>query len=68
MPLPPHHKQYTIAIRSADGHTTTHNISATLPQAVQWARNIGAACLLPASITITTTGAAVVWTETISRP
>lgn len=68
MPSPPHHKQYTIAIRSADGHTTTHAICSTLPQAVLWARAIGSGCLLPAHITITTTTGAIAWTEHISTP
>ena len=68
MPSPPHHKQYTIAIRSANGHTTIHNISATLPQAVLWARAIGSGCLLPARITITTSTGNICWTETIAQP
>lgn len=68
MPLPPQHKQYTITICLANGHATTHHISATLPQAVQWARSIASGCLQPAAVTITTTGGAVVWTETISHP
>lgn len=68
MPSPPHHKQYTITICLANGHATTHHISATLPQAVLWARSIASGCLQPAAITITTSTGNICWTETIAQP